>query len=307
VSAKTTTEQGAPAKTKTTVRRAKPDAYLYSEDAIAQAREALEGIARPSDVGDYLGITMEGDRVGTLRFACAMAGYVGWQWAVTVARVPRGRHITVSETELLPGDGALLAPTWVPWADRLQPGDLGPSDVLPHILDDARLEPGFEATGKNADKIAIWELGLGRPRVLSPEGRDEAATRWYTGVHGPTDPEAVKAAAHCSTCGFVTPLAGSLRTLFGVCTNEWSPRDGSVVSYDHGCGAHSETDVARAGTQWPAPSAMVDDSTIIPLDLSTPKEEAAPGEDAAPADAAPAEDAPKAADAPAEDAPQSAE
>lgn len=274
----------APAKTKPVTRRPKPDAYLFSEDAIAQARAALEEIARPADVGEYLGITMEGDRVGTLRFACEMAGYVGWQWAVTVARVPRGRHVTVSETELLPGDGALLAPTWIPWADRLQPGDLGPSDVLPHILDDARLEPGFESTGKNADKLAIWELGLGRPRVLSPEGRDEAATRWYTGIHGPTAPEAVKAAAHCATCGFVTPLAGSLRTTFGVCTNEWSPRDGSVVSYDHGCGAHSETDIARAGTQWPAPSAMVDDSTIVPLDLSDPAPPEAPEEKAEPSE-----------------------
>jgi hypothetical protein len=25
-----------------------------------------------------------------------------------------------------------------------------------------------------------------------------------------------------------------------VCANEWSPSDGSVVSLDHGCGAHSE-------------------------------------------------------------------
>ena len=24
------------------------------------------------------------------------------------------------ETELMPGDGALLAPDWVPWADRLE-------------------------------------------------------------------------------------------------------------------------------------------------------------------------------------------
>ena len=28
-----------------------------------------------------------------------------------------------------------------------------------------------------------------------------------------------------------------------MCANEWSPSDGRVVSLDHGCGAHSETDV----------------------------------------------------------------
>ena len=31
--------------------------------------------------------------------------------------------------------------------------------------------------------------------------------------------------------------------MFGVCTNAFSPSDGKVVSYDHGCGAHSEVAV----------------------------------------------------------------
>jgi hypothetical protein len=53
----------------------------------------------------------------------------------------------------------------------------------------------------------------------------------------------VHAAAACSTCGYFLPLAGSLRRAFGVCANEWSSSDGRVVSVDHGCGAHSETDV----------------------------------------------------------------
>jgi hypothetical protein len=38
-------------------------------------------------------------------------------------------------------------------------------------------------------------------------------------------------------------MAGALRSTFGVCANEWSPSDGRVISLDHGCGAHSETDV----------------------------------------------------------------
>ena len=40
-------------------------------------------------------------------------------------------------------------------------------------------------------------------------------------------------------------MAGALRAVFGVCANEWSPSDGRVVSLDHGCGAHSETDVEQ--------------------------------------------------------------
>jgi hypothetical protein len=99
--------------------------------------------------------------------------------------------------------------------------------------------------------------------VLSREGRAETAARWYAGVHGPAAPEAVKAVAQCGTCGFVAPLAGGWRTVFGVCTNQWSPRDGAVVSYDHGCGAHSETDIARGVSQWPSSSPMVDDSSLV--------------------------------------------
>jgi hypothetical protein len=38
------------------------------------------------------------------------------------------------------------------------------------------------------------------------------------------------------------PMAGALRAVFGVCANAWSPSDGQVVSLDHGCGAHSESD-----------------------------------------------------------------
>src|SRR5699024_12803958 len=60
--------------------------------------------------------------------------------------------------------------------------DLNVGDVLPYVADDERLEHGYEATDdEEADRIALWELGLGRPRVLSPEGRSEAAQRWYDG------------------------------------------------------------------------------------------------------------------------------
>ena len=34
----------------------------------------------------------------------------------------------------------------------------------------------------------MWELGLGRVRVLSADGRDEAATRWADGDNGPNSP-----------------------------------------------------------------------------------------------------------------------
>jgi hypothetical protein len=253
----------------TATRAKKPDTYLSSEAALTRAREALAEFTHPGDIGEFLRVDMLADRLANLTFACDMPGYRGWSWVVTVARVPRSRTATVDETELLPGPDALLSPPWIPWAERLRPGDLGPGDLLPHVPDDPRLEPGYEQTDEeDADRAEIVELGLGRARVLSARGRDEAASRWYSGVHGPNDSEALKATEQCSTCGFVTPLAGALRREFGVCTNEWSTLDGQVVSYDHGCGAHSETGLVRAGVDWPSNDPVVDDSAAVPVDLS---------------------------------------
>ncbi len=100
--------------------------------------------------------------------------------------MPRGKVATVCETNLVPGDGALLSPEWLPYADRIAPGDLGAGDVLPYKEDDPLLEAGFEATGdEEVDELATYELGLGRKRVLSAEGREAAAQRWYEGENGP--------------------------------------------------------------------------------------------------------------------------
>jgi hypothetical protein len=76
--------------------------------------------------------------------------------------------------------------------------------------------------------------------VLSAIGRDTTAERWYQSEHGPGTPLARAAPGPCLTCGFLTPLAGPLGQVFGVCANEYAPDDGRVVSLDHGCGAHSE-------------------------------------------------------------------
>lgn len=246
---------------------ARVDAVLAA--AVDLARESAERVAdHPGDVGEYLGTAVEGDRVVSHRFASAQKGYRGWAWTVTVARHPRSRAATVSEVELLPTPQALLAPAWVPWSERLRPGDVGPGDVLPYLPDDERLEPGYEATDdEDADAVALYELGLGRPRVLSRVGRAGAAERWYTGSRGPTAPQALAATAPCSTCGFLLRMDGSLRTVFGVCANEWSPDDGRVVSMDHGCGAHSQTDVERVATDWPAPAPFIDELGYETVDL----------------------------------------
>lgn len=226
----------------TATRSPRLDATLA--ESVDVARAAAEAIAEPGTVGEYLGVTMEAERLATHSFRCSARAYRGWRWAVTVARVARSKKVTICETHLMPGPESILSPDWLPYAQRLAPGDIGPGDVLPFREEDPRLEPGFEATGdEDVDAMAIWELGLGRPRVLSAEGRDEAAQRWYDGESGPHSNLAEQSKAPCSTCGFYVPLAGALRRTFGVCANGWSPSDGRVVSLDHGCGAHSESDV----------------------------------------------------------------
>nr|WP_281275943.1 DUF3027 domain-containing protein [Thermomonospora umbrina] len=222
-------------------------------DAVDLARAAAQETARPVPVGDHLGMQPEADRVLTHFFACLDPAYKGWRWAVTVARASRAKAVTVSECVLVPGEDALMPPPWVPWIQRLRPGDLGPGDLLPTAADDVRLAPGYTQTGDDAERQADWEPGLGRARVLSADGRDEVAARWYEGTAGPRTPIAASAPAQCATCGFYLMLAGGMRQLFGVCANEYAPDDGRVVSADHGCGAHSEAVMVPAGAEVPPP------------------------------------------------------
>lgn len=240
--------------------RAKADTVLLG--AVELARTELRAVADPGTVGEHLDARMDAERLATHFFACTSSAYPGWTWAVTVARPPRARKATVCETHLVPGDGALLSTEWVPYAERLEPGDIGAGDATPYVADDPLLEAGFEATGdEDVDEMAFFELGLGRPRVLAPEGRERAAQRWYDGNQGPTAEIARKAPQPCSSCGYFLPMAGALRRVFGVCANEWSPSDGSVVSLDHGCGAHSEIDVDRPSPD-PIDDPVLDDHEL---------------------------------------------
>ena len=241
------------------------DRTLTSAAAVERARSALYEITEPLSVGEHTAAKLQAERLVTHLFGCNLAGYDGWRWAVTMARPPRSRTATVCELELLPGEDALLAPPWVPWADRLRAGDVGRSDRLPKRETDERLEPGWEASGEEGDAIALDELDLGRARVLSSEGIQRAAQRWYDGEHGPEADGVSKAHATCSTCGFLLPIAGRMRHVFGVCANELAIDDGRVVSLDHGCGAHSETDLPDQGPEWPVTPSYMDDRAMEPL------------------------------------------
>lgn len=231
--------------------------------AIDQARAAASDAGDVLGVGDHLGVTVEGDRVVTHTFACPHPGYPGWRWAVTLVRASRAKAATVSEVVLVPGPGALLVPDWVPWSERIEAGDVTAGLLMPAAEADSRLEPGFTGGERATDsepaeaslaRVVAVELGLGRERVLSAEGRDEAVIRWLAGDGGPDNPLTKLAPEVCETCGFFTRLAGGLGVLFGACTNAYSPSDGSVVSVDHGCGAHSGVPPEAAAAALPAPA-----------------------------------------------------
>ena len=243
------------------------------ENLVESAARAavVETAGDESAVGGLRGVVETGEGLVSVRYECLLPGYLGWDWTVDVAVVDGAA--TVCESALLPGDRALLAPEWVPWSDRVRPGDLEPGMVLPYIADDERLVPGYTATGdEDLDHMALFEFGLGRERVLAPEAREAVADRWYRGSHGPSATPAVASAAPCSTCAFWVPIAGSFRVLFGACANEWSPSDGRVVSVDHGCGAHSQTEAERRLSEWPGFEPVVDSGAIDALDLSAEPE-----------------------------------
>ena len=205
-------------------------------------KAAVEDAGKSEYVGEFYSVDSDEERIATYLFEAKLPGYHGWRWGVTVAKIDDASKPTICDVVLLPGTQALLAPNWVPYSQRIQPGDLGVGDVVPTAPDDERLTPAYAALPgeEDLDITQLFEFGLGRARVLSIIGRDAASKRWYEGDRGPRTPIAKAAPKPCVSCGFFIPIAGSLRTTFGVCSNAISPEDARVVSFDHGCGAHSE-------------------------------------------------------------------
>lgn len=240
-------------------RKPKADPILAAavEQAHAAAVEASDGLF---SVGDHLGMSVEGDRVVTHVFECTHPGYLGWNWSVTLVRASRAKLGTVNEVVLLPGEHALTNPGWIPWSERLGAGDVQPGTLMPSDADDPRLEPGFtggERAGEtdpaeaSTMRAVVAELGLGRERVLSPFGRDDAAERWLESDGGPDNSMTKLAPGSCDSCGYFVRLQGNLGMHFGACSNVYSPSDRHVVSIDHGCGAHSDVVAEKRETELP--------------------------------------------------------
>jgi len=122
---------------------------LVTDDERARlAREALLEITAEVTVGELVAQSDEGEGVTTLSFAATMPGYPGWHWTVSVAELP-GEAPSVLEVELLPGEGALLAPDWVPWSERLEEYRAAQAAAAAEEAED----DGAEAEDSEADEL----------------------------------------------------------------------------------------------------------------------------------------------------------
>ncbi|MFM8235298.1 MAG: DUF3027 domain-containing protein [Actinomycetota bacterium] len=203
---------------------------------------AIEDSKKEKFVGALLSVDTDDEHIATYLFEAFLPGYVDWRWAVTVAKVDQDSPTTVCDVVLLPGPDSLRAPEWIPYSARVTKEDVSAGTIVPTEVDDARLVPASAVLpgDEDLDLHELFELGAGRLRVLSIEGRDQAAKRWIDGDRGPNTDIARWAPKNCGTCGFYLPISGSLRQAFGACANAISPEDARVVSVNHGCGAHSE-------------------------------------------------------------------
>ena len=247
----------------TAIRHAEADQACAT--AIDLARAAAEEDAGPDQVGAHVDLEAElteSSRICSIHSIRPMSAGAGRDGQ------PGCRSKVVTVSELLPGPDSLLAPPWVPWTERVRPGDLKAGDLMPASSDDERLVPFVAIVGEaglfdwgDADAWRFSpelpavravadeddaearedegaesgprppaEAGLRPRRALSAIGRDDAATRWYLGEHGPTSALASYAPGTCLTCGFMVRLGGTLGRVFGVCANEFAPDDGKVVS-----------------------------------------------------------------------------
>ena len=197
---------------------------------------------------------------------CTDPAYRGWRWSVTVARVPRGRTVTIDEVVLVSGEDSVVAPEWVPFDARITPEDLGAGDVIPSDPLDDRLVPSHvhaDIVDPHQPLPAFWE---GRPGA--PAGALPARARRHRGPlvlqPRPRHPDGQAVRQRVRNVRLPAGHRRCAGGAFGVCANEQAPSDGRVVALDYGCGAHSENIVLRSFDRG---EVVVDELRYEPIEL----------------------------------------
>ena len=144
-----TPSQGVPHKLR---RTSKVDEILAAAKDVAL--QGVREIAPAHAIGLVHHVRAEEERLSTHLFECSLPGYRGWFWFATLSRAPRSRVATICEVGLLPGDDALIAPDWVPWADRVRPEDLEENAAQENAesAETAEAEESAELAGNKAEE-----------------------------------------------------------------------------------------------------------------------------------------------------------
>jgi hypothetical protein len=90
-----------------------------TSDNKALALRALEEFCEPGSFGDFFAEQEISKDHVEVQFHCSLPAYKNWLWTVVLTRVDKKSPFTISEIVLVAGEGALLAPPWTPWAERL--------------------------------------------------------------------------------------------------------------------------------------------------------------------------------------------
>ena len=133
-------------------RTSKVDEILAAAKGVAL--QGVREIAPAHAIGLVHHVRAEEERLSTHLFECSLPGYRGWFWFATLSRAPRSRVATICEVGLLPGDDALIAPDWVPWADRVRPEDLEENAAQENAesAETAEAEESAELAGNKAEE-----------------------------------------------------------------------------------------------------------------------------------------------------------
>jgi hypothetical protein len=169
---------------------------VLQDDRAGLALRALAEVTDPASVGELIEVAEPEAGVRDLVFACRLPGYVGWRWTVSTAQVG-DEAPTVLEVELLPGEGSLVAPPWVPWAERLaeyrrtHPDEADAAGDEDEELDDDELDDDEdEDVDDDVDALEIDGVDFEEAAdEASPTGDDEDAAEEAEEAPEPTHPE----------------------------------------------------------------------------------------------------------------------
>jgi hypothetical protein len=114
------------------------------------AEKAANETAPANGVGKFLGTSTEDKDTTNYRFESKLTGYVGWEWNVVVFQAKKSDAATVSEVVLLPGKDSVVAPSWVPWAERRAQIEKNKSEEL--AVPDLEVTVDPESDTKDAGK-----------------------------------------------------------------------------------------------------------------------------------------------------------